>query len=391
MLEPDLTPEVAWALATGGPWPNPEALEGDARFMAMALREGLKGVGLSSPNPPVGCVLVKAGRVLGAGAHTRAGDPHGEIMALRDAEARDEDVRGATAYVTLEPCCHQGRTPPCTKALLKAGVRRVVAAMLDPNPLVAGRGAAELTGAGASVATGLLQSQTQALNPGYIKRMRTGRPFVRCKLAMSLDGRTAMASGESQWITDPEARRDVQRLRARSAAILTGIGTVLSDDPAYTVRDMGLEVQPVRVVVDPHLSTPEKARILGLPGRTLVVTATHDEDLAEPLVRAGAEVVHIPGQGDTVDLGAVMDYLGQQQINEVLLETGATLSGAMLRAGLIDEVVLYMAPLLMGDSARGLFHLPGLDTLAQAIPLDVQDVRAVGRDWRISLLPRASA
>jgi diaminohydroxyphosphoribosylaminopyrimidine deaminase / 5-amino-6-(5-phosphoribosylamino)uracil reductase len=360
----------------------------DYRYMARALQLAARGMFTTSPNPRVGCVLVQDGRVVGEGWHERAGGPHAEIVALGQA---GKSAQGATCYVTLEPCCHQGRTPPCTKALLKAGVGRVVASMLDPNPLVAGRGAAELSAGGISVLSGLLQVQALALNTGYVKRMRTGRPFVRCKLAMSLDGRTAMASGESQWITQQDARRDVQRLRARSSAILTGIGTVLTDDPAFTVRDVGVESQPARVVVDPHLSMPESARILSAPGRTVVATATRDEDLAERLSRIGAEVVHIPGQGDAVDLAALLDYLGHQQANEVLLETGATLSGAMLRAGLIDEVVLYMAPILMGDSARGLFHLPGLDNLAQAIPFEVQDVRAVGRDWRITLLPRASS
>jgi diaminohydroxyphosphoribosylaminopyrimidine deaminase/5-amino-6-(5-phosphoribosylamino)uracil reductase len=360
----------------------------DYRYMARALQLAARGLYTTHPNPRVGCVLVLDGRIVGEGWHERAGGPHAEIVALNQAGKKAQD---ATCYVTLEPCCHQGRTPPCTKALLKAGVSRVLAAMLDPNPLVAGRGAAELTAAGVSVSTRLLQSQALALNAGYVRRLRGGRPLVRCKLAMSLDGRTAMASGESQWITDRDARRDVQRLRARSSAIMTGIGTVLSDDPAFTVRDLGIEVQPLRVVVDPNLSTPETARILKPPGRTVVATATRDEDLAERLSRAGAEVVHLPGHGNNVDLGALLDYLGQQQVNEVLLETGAGLSGAMLRAGLIDEVVLYMAPILMGDGARGLFHLPGLDTMAQAIAFDVQEVRAVGRDWRITLLPRAKA
>jgi diaminohydroxyphosphoribosylaminopyrimidine deaminase/5-amino-6-(5-phosphoribosylamino)uracil reductase len=360
----------------------------DYRYMARALQLAARGLYTAHPNPRVGCVLVRDGRIVGEGWHARAGGPHAEAVALTQA---GKSAHGATCYVTLEPCCHQGRTPPCTKALLKAGVARVLAAMLDPNPLVAGRGAAELSSAGTSVLSGLLQTPAQTLNAGYIKRMRTGRPFVLCKLAMSLDGRTAMASGESQWITDEDARRDVQRLRARSSAILTGIGTVLSDDPAFTVRDLGVDSRPMRVVVDPHFSMPEKARILGLPGRTVVATATQDEDLAERLRRAGAEVVHLPGQGDTVDLSALMDYLGQQQANEVLLETGATLSGAMLRAGLVDAVVLYMAPILMGDSARGLFHLPGLDTMDQCIAFDVQDIRAVGKDWRITLVPRSAS
>jgi diaminohydroxyphosphoribosylaminopyrimidine deaminase/5-amino-6-(5-phosphoribosylamino)uracil reductase len=256
--------------------------------------------------------------------------------------------------------------------------------MQDPNPLVSGRGFDQLAAAGIVVESGLLQAQAVGLNPGFIMRMRYHRPFVRCKLAMSLDGRTAMASGESEWITGPAARRDVQFLRARSSAIMVGIGTVLADDPSLNVREIDIGRQPLRVVVDPHLSTPPTARMLNLPGRTVIATATHGADVEEALKRAGAEVAHLAGQGDGVDLGALMGYLEQQQVNEVLLETGATLSGAMLRAGLIDEIVIYMAPVLMGDGARGLFHLPRLDTMAQRVQLDIKDIRAVGNDWRIT-------
>lgn len=354
----------------------------DYRHMALALKLAYRGLYTAHPNPRVGCVLVRGDEVVAEGWHQRAGGPHAEVVAL---EAAGKLAEGATCYVTLEPCCHQGKTPPCTKALIKAGVSRVVAAMNDPNPSVAGAGMRELATAGISVATGLLQAEAEVVNAGFVKRMRHGRPFVRCKLAMSLDGRTAMASGESHWITEEPARLDVQRLRARSAAIMSGIGTVLTDDPSFTVREVPLVEQPLRVVVDPHLSMPETARMLSLPGRTLLATATSDEGLEERLTRAGAEIVHLPGHGDTVDLPALLDYLGQRQINEVLLETGATLGGAMLRAGLIDEFVFYMAPVLMGDSARGLFHLPGLDVLAERIPLQIRDVRAVGRDWRITV------
>jgi diaminohydroxyphosphoribosylaminopyrimidine deaminase/5-amino-6-(5-phosphoribosylamino)uracil reductase len=301
-------------------------------------------------------------------------------MTLEQAGKR---AHGATCYVTLEPCCHTGRTGPCTQALIKAGITRVVAAMQDPNSLVSGQGFDQLVAAGIPVESSLLHAQAEGLNPGFIMRMRHHRPFVRCKLAMSLDGRTAMASGESEWITGPAARRDVQFLRARSSAIMVGIGTVLADDPSLNVREIDIGRQPLRVVVDPHLSTPPTARMLSLPGRTLIATATYDADVEETLRRAGAEVVHVAGQGDGVDLGALVGYLGQQEVNEVLLETGATLSGAMLRAGLIDEIVIYMAPVLMGDGARGLFHLPGLDTMAQRVQLEIKDIRAVGEDWRI--------
>jgi diaminohydroxyphosphoribosylaminopyrimidine deaminase/5-amino-6-(5-phosphoribosylamino)uracil reductase len=268
----------------------------------------------------------------------------------------------------------------------------VVAALPDPNPRVAGRGLQELAAAGIQVQTGPLAAQAEALNAGFVKRMRQGRPYVRCKLGMSLDGRTAMASGQSKWITGPEARRDVQRLRARSSAILTGIGTVLADDPSLNVRaeDLGPPPvgeawrQPLRVVVDPHLSTPLDARVVSSPGRTLIATCSDDEEQAEALSERGAEVVRFGGCGDAVNLPALLDLLGQMEVNEVLLETGATLGGAMLQAGLVDEMVLYVAPLLMGDEARGLFRLPGLQRLEDRLELDILDTRAVGRDLRVT-------
>lgn len=361
----------------------------DHGYMARALRLAARGLYTTDPNPRVGCVLVRDGAVVGEGWHERAGEPHAEVNALRAAGA---DARGATCYVTLEPCAHHGLTPPCAEALVSAGVARVIAAMEDPNPAVAGQGLARLRAAGIVVEHGLLANQAEALNPGFLKRMRGGRPFVRCKLAMSLDGRTAMASGESQWITGPEARRDVQRLRARSSAILTGAGTVLADDPSFTVRaaELGEDEpagglrQPLRVVVDPHLSTPPTARMLSLPGSTLILTTSDDTAEAGALLAAGAEVARLPGTPDTVDLDAVLELLGQRGMNEVHLETGATLAGAMLRAGLVDELVVYMAPLLLGDGARGLFHLPGLASMADRVELEIVDLRAVGRDWRIS-------
>ena len=354
----------------------------DHRFMARALQLAERGLYTTDPNPRVGCVLVKEGAVVGEGWHERAGEAHTEINALSQA---GEQARGATAYVTLEPCCHHGRTPPCTEALLAAGVTRVVAAMVDPNPRVAGQGLAQLEAAGIAVASSLLAAQAEALNPGFVMRMRHGRPFVRAKLAMSLDGRTAMASGESKWITGEAARADVQRLRARSAAIITGIGTVLADDPSLTVRLDGQIVrQPLRVVLDPHLSLPPTARLLSLPGRTLVCTTVNDAAQREQLERAGAEVVRVRSQGDMLDLPDVMEMLAREQINEALLETGATLSGAMLRAGLIDELVIYMAPHLMGDAARGLFHLPGLMAMQDRMALEITDIRAVGKDWKIT-------
>lgn len=361
--------------------------------MARALRLAARGQYTADPNPRVGCVLVRDGEVVGEGWHQRAGGPHAEVLALQQA---GDKARGSSCYVTLEPCSHQGRTPPCAKALVKAGVREVIAAMEDPNPEVAGRGLAILKEAGIKVRSGLLAKQARELNPGFVKRMLSGRPLVRVKLAMSLDGRTAMATGQSQWITGPEARRDVQRLRARSSAIVTGIGTVLADDPTMTVRREQLgdypegEVrQPLRVVVDPRLSTPVDAKILKALGPVLLATAVDDPDHASLLQRGGADVVVLPGGLDSVDLDALMVELARREVNEVLVETGAVLGGAILQAGLIDELLIYMAPVLMGDGARGLFHLLGLEDMQDRIPLEIKDIRAVGKDWRIQVnVPR---
>ncbi len=357
----------------------------DRRYMAHTLQLARRGLYGTDPNPRVGCVLVRGGEVVGEGWHARAGEPHAEVHALRQAGAR---ARGASAYVSLEPCAHHGRTPPCADALLGAGVSRVVAAMEDPNPQVAGRGLARLREAGVAVAVGLLTAQAETLNPGYIQRMRTGRPFVRCKLAMSLDGRTAMASGESKWITGAPAREDVQRLRARSSALMTGVGTVLADDPNLTVRLDGAERQPLRVIVDTHLSTPPTARLLQQPGHTLIVTVSEEGDVAAALRERGAEVAILPDTQGRVDLPAVLDLLGQREMNEIMLETGATLSGAMLAAGLVNELIIYLAPVLMGDAARGLFHLPGLDAMAARMSLRISDIRRVGDDWRITATPK---
>ncbi len=353
----------------------------DYQMMQRALRLAGRGLYTTDPNPRVGCVVVKEGRVVGEGWHQHAGGPHAEIHALRQAGTQAE---GATLYVTMEPCCHHGRTPPCSEAVRNAGIARVVAAMEDPNPWVAGRGLAELRDAGIKVESGLLQKQAERLNPGFISRMSRGRPWVRCKLAMSLDGRTAMASGESKWITGPAAREDVQRLRARSSAILTGIGTILADDPSLNVRLSRLVRQPLRVVLDRQLRMPPQARLLSLPGRVIIFTG---EGVAsrrlEPLVSRGAEVVPVPGSPEGLELRAVMEHLTHREINEVMLEAGPTLSGAMLEAGLIDELVIYLAPHLMGAGARGLFNLPGLEKMSQRIGLVIREIRPVGEDWRI--------
>ncbi|MDI5986242.1 bifunctional diaminohydroxyphosphoribosylaminopyrimidine deaminase/5-amino-6-(5-phosphoribosylamino)uracil reductase RibD [Halomonas sp. M4R5S39] len=366
-------------------------------WMARALELARRGLYTTAPNPRVGCVLVRNHRLVGEGFHERAGEPHAEVHALRQA---GDAARGATAYVTLEPCSHQGRTGPCAVALIEAGVKAVVVAMADPNPAVAGRGLAMLREAGVDVEVGILEAQARALNPGFIMRMEHGRPFVRLKMAMSLDGRTAMRSGESQWITGAPARREVQRLRARSSAVLTGVESIIFDNSRLTVRPAQAELddaelvagrQPLRVVVDSQLRLPQAAACLREPGRTLVATRTgHDPERRERLEAAGAEVAVMPAAADgRVDLQALLRHLADvEQANEVLLETGATLAGAMLDAGLVDEMQLFVAPTLLGGEARPLFQLAGIETMAQQRPLDILDIRAVGRDWRITARPR---
>ncbi|GEK72193.1 MULTISPECIES: bifunctional diaminohydroxyphosphoribosylaminopyrimidine deaminase/5-amino-6-(5-phosphoribosylamino)uracil reductase RibD [Halomonas] len=365
-------------------------------WMARALVLARRGLYTTDPNPRVGCVLVKDGRRVGEGWHQRAGEPHAEVHALRDA---GEAARGATAYVTLEPCSHHGRTGPCAEALVEAGVAKVVVAMRDPNPLVAGNGIARLRAAGIEVEVGLLEAQARALNPGFVSRMAAGRPFVRLKMAMSLDGRTAMRSGESQWITGPRARCQVQRLRARSSAVITGVESVIFDNSRLTLRADQLELpdaeaiaarQPLRVVVDSRLRLPEAAACLREPGRTLVATVDgHDAERRARLEAAGAEVLALPaGKDGRVDLAALLGHLAEREaVNEALLETGATLAGAMLDAGLVDEMQLFVAPTLLGGEARPLFALPGLETMAERKPLEILDIRAVGRDWRITARP----
>ncbi|WP_163647597.1 bifunctional diaminohydroxyphosphoribosylaminopyrimidine deaminase/5-amino-6-(5-phosphoribosylamino)uracil reductase RibD [Modicisalibacter sp. 'Wilcox'] len=365
-------------------------------FMARALELARRGLYTTDPNPRVGCVLVKQRRVVGEGWHVRAGEPHAEIHAL---QAAGEAARGATAYVTLEPCAHHGRTGPCAQALIEAGVKRVVVAMEDPNPEVAGRGLAMLREAGVAVETGLLEADARRLNPGFVSRMTRRRPFVRLKMAMSLDGRTAMASGESQWITGPAARTQVQRLRARSSAVMTGVESVIHDDSRLTVRadQLGLEAeaagrvaerQPLRVIVDSRLRLPLAAACLREPGRTLVATCAREPARRAALEAAGAEVLELPSLAERVDLAALLRHLAAEEAcNEVLLETGATLAGAMLDAELIDEMQLFVAPTLLGGEARPLFALPGLSRMAQQRPLQIDDIRAVGRDWRIIARP----
>lgn len=350
----------------------------DRERMQRALELAERGLFTTTPNPRVGCVLVRDARIIGEGWHERAGEAHAELLALAAARARGEATRGATAYVTLEPCNHHGRTPPCTEALLAAGITRVVAAMRDPNPLAA-QGGERLQAAGIAVEYGLGESEARELNRGWIKRLSDGRPWVRVKIASSLDGKTALDNGASQWITGPEARADGHRWRARSCAILTGIGTVLRDDPQLTVRAVETSRQPLCVIVDRHGELPATARVLD-GDSVLVVSAA-----ARPGSWPGhVRHVQLPGPDGRVDLAAMMAFLAAQGINELQVEAGAKLNGALLAAGLIDELLLYLAPSLLGEPARGMFALPTpLAQLAQRVALHIHDSARLGADWRL--------
>ncbi len=352
----------------------------DHAMMSRALALTALGRDTATPNPAVGCVIAKDGRIVAEGWHERAGEAHAEARAL--AVAR-EAAAGATVYLSLEPCSHQGRTPPCADALVAARVARVVAALEDPNPRVKGEGAARLRAAGIRVELGLLAAEAEEAHRGFLARMRRGRPWLRLKAAASLDGRIALANGASRWITSEAARRDVHALRARSCAMLTGIGTVLADDPELTVRHVPCRRQPRRVVIDSRLDLPLNARILdGEP--PLVLTVSDDAQRRAALEQRGAEVVRVPSDGAKTDLAAVARLLAERGFNEVTVETGGKLMGSLLRAGVVDEIVLYLAPLLLGDTAQGLFALPALETLDAALRPRIVDARAVGPDWRIT-------
>lgn len=353
----------------------------DTGGMALALAWAAKGMYITAPNPRIGCVIVRDGRVIGAGHTQPAGQAHAEIQALRDAAQRGHDVRGATAYVTLEPCSHHGRTPPCSNALVQAGLGRVVAAMTDPNPLVAGRGLAQLEAAGIAVSAGLLADQAHELNIGFFSRMRRGLPWVRLKVAASLDGASALASGESQWITGPDARADGHAWRARAQAIVTGIGTVKADDPQLTVRGIDTPLPPRRVIVDSRLEIDLGARILqGEP--CWIVAAAEQPEKAAALRAAGHEVIMLANPQGKVDLPALMRELGRREINEVHVEAGSKLNASMLREGCVDELLVYLAPSLIGPG-QGMFALPPLARLADQHRLRFHDLARVGEDIRI--------
>ncbi|WP_026220936.1 bifunctional diaminohydroxyphosphoribosylaminopyrimidine deaminase/5-amino-6-(5-phosphoribosylamino)uracil reductase RibD [Thiofilum flexile] len=362
----------------------------DYRYMARALQLAQRGLYTTHPNPRVGCVIVKDGQIVGEGWHERAGEPHAEVFALKQAGAL---AQGATAYVTLEPCNHYGRTPPCSVALVEAQVGKVMAAMVDPNPQVAGQGLKRLEHAGIKTAFGLMEAEARALNQGFLSQMERGRPFVRAKLASSLDGRTAMASGESVWITGEAARQDVQYWRAQAGAVLTGIGTVLYDNPALNVRltseQLGLTTpirQPLRVIVDSQLRIPLNAQILTLDGAVLIYTLNSD-DVAKraALEQLGVRIRVL--ETPTIELPMVMQDLIKQGINEVHVEAGATLNGALFAAQLVDELVLYLAPHLMGSMGRPLVELP-LQHMSERVGLTIKDMRRVGQDLRLVATPK---
>lgn len=351
----------------------------DREFMARALRLAERGLFTATPNPRVGAVVVRGGEVVGEGFHERAGEAHAEVNALRAAGSRAE---GATVYVTLEPCVHHGRTPPCVEALLAAKVKRVVVAMGDPNPKVSGRGFAALRAAGVEVDSGLLEDEARELNVGFVSRMTRGRPWVRLKVATTLDAKTALATGESQWITGEAARADGHRWRARACAILTGIGTVRDDDPRLTVRDVETPRQPLRVLVDSRLEVPLTARLLE-GGNLLVAAAIEDQAKAARLRDHGVEVVVLPNASGKVELEALVRELGRRALNEVHVEAGFKLNGSLVAVGVVDELLVYIAPKVLGESARGMFNLPGVERLADARRLQLTDVTRIGEDVRL--------
>ena len=361
----------------------------DHRYMADALRLARLGLYTTDPNPAVGCIIVNAaGEVVGEGWHERAGMPHAEPLALTQAGAA---AAGATAYVTLEPCSHHGRTPPCADQLIQAGIKRVVYATEDPNPIVSGAGAQRLRDAGIEVISGVLNREADELNRGYVQRMLTGRPWVRSKIAVSLDGRTALANGESQWITGEQARADVHRWRARSSAILTGSGTLLADDPSLNARPADISdcSQPLRVVLDSGLRTPVTAKLFQTEGPVLICHCSDDQARVDALTAKGAELLQVAGHGPgEVALESMLEKLAERGINDIWLEAGALLNGAFLNDNLIDELIVYQAGCILGDSAQGMFGIQPLEAMQSRKEFDLTDVRHIGNDVRLIWRPR---
>ncbi len=351
----------------------------DHEFMGQALQLAGRGLYTTTPNPRVGCAVVRDGALVGTGWHEKAGMPHAEALALEAAGAR---ARGATLYVNLEPCSHHGRTPPCVDAMIAAGVKRVVAAIQDPNPKVAGAGFAKLRAAGIAVEQGLKEDEARELNIGFLARMARGRPWVRMKIAASLDGGTALANGKSQWITGEAARADGHRWRARACAVLTGFGTVRDDDPQLDVRGVETPRQPLKIVVDSKFETSPSARLLK-EGKTLVAGAVKDAKRIAALEAAGAEAVIIPNERGKVELYRLAEELARRELNEIHVEAGTRLNGSLLQAGVVDELLVYLAPRIIGDSGRGMFGLPELTELSQTAALEIREVERVGEDLRI--------
>ena len=378
-------------------------LEADFHYMKIAIELAKKGLYSTKPNPAVGCVLVKDGQIVGEGWHQKAGEPHAERVAL--AEAGD-NAQGATAYVTLEPCSHYGRTPPCADGLIEAKVARVVVAVQDPNPLVSGQGIQRIKNAGIDVTVGILEEEATAINLGFIRKMKKQLPFVRLKMASSLDGRTAMQNGESHWITGEASRQEVHKMRARSGALITGIGTVLADNPSLTVRlsdevlaELNLNQQnchPIRVVLDPNLSMPTDAKMLSLPGRTILMTsketAERSPELVEMLYNQGIELVAVSAHDDRLDIESILRYLAEEEdINDVMVESGAIVAGAFMQSGLVNELHSFIAPSLMGDSAKPMFVLPGIESMDQKMNFQIQSIDRFGEDVRLILVPKEAS
>lgn len=355
----------------------------ESSYMARALALAAKGLYSTSPNPRVGCVIVRDGKIVGEGWHEKAGAPHAEVMALRDAGLH---ARGAVAYVTLEPCNHHGRTPPCTEALIASGVARVVAAMQDPNPLVSGQGFARLHAAGIDSAAGLMEREARELNIGFVSRMTRGRPWVRMKIAASLDGRTALANGKSQWITSQAARDDGHHWRARACAVLTGIGTLREDDPRLNVRAVITPRQPMKVLIDSRLEAAPTAALFNQStedGPVLVFAGSEDPQRAAALKARGAEIVVLPNAQGKVELPDMLAELARRGVNELHVEAGSALNGSMLREGCVDELLVYLAPKVLGDAAQGMFRLGELKELSEARALALDEVARIGGDIRI--------
>jgi len=355
----------------------------DHKCMASALRLASRGLDTTHPNPRVGCVITRDGEVVGSGWHKKTGEPHAEINALLEA---GEKAAGGTAYVTLEPCSHVGRTPPCVDALIVAKVARVIFAIGDPNPDVNGSGHQRLQQAGIEVQSGLMEKEATEINCGFIKRMREGRPWVRIKLAQSTDGHIALANGSSQWISGPASRADVQNWRARSDAIMTGVGTVLADDPSLNVRKSKEARQPARVIVDSHWRTPVDARLLKLPGNVLIA-GLETTPVPEALRQSGADCVGLPSLAGRVDIRALLCVLAKRGINEVHVEAGATLCGTLIQESLVDELLIYQAPVILGGAAMSPFALPRLDNMEDRVHLEWVDSRRIGNDLRLRLKP----